>query len=176
MSIQTAVYDTFTDLYPGQFADMGSATLTKENRAYKNETPVSPGEAAVKGVVNPANDRSVLTPFKVKRPIAASVDADFVGIVVRSENFEVNQVTGQLERRANSLVTVTERGSGAVIAVVANAAVSDGDNVYMSINAAAAPNLPVGQFTNAAAAGVVLLTGSKWYGAAASGTIGKIKL
>ena len=45
----------------------------------------------------------------------------------------------------------------------------------MSVDAAQAPNLPVGEFTNVTGAGVIALTNLQWYKSTAAGDVGIIE-
>ncbi len=102
--------------------------------------------------------------------------ADFIGIVIRTEACR-NDANGLAYYPDKSMVTATFRiGGGALIGATANATVVDGDPVYMSVDPTASPNLPAGEFTNASGAGVIAITGAKWYGAHASGTVGIIQI
>ncbi|MNG03767.1 hypothetical protein D3C84_868610 [compost metagenome] len=73
------------------------------------------------------------------------------------------------------MIPVAELGSGAIIGaeVPAGITIVHGDPVYMSVSHA---SIPVGAFSNAAATGLIAITGATWYGAAAASTIGRIKL
>ena len=174
-SIQSQVFDESGALFSGQVADFGSAQ-NANIRTFVNESVISPGEGVVKGTLISENNHSIRTPYKIKRPVGGSDDADFVGIVMRSEAFIIDDLTNELVRRVDSLTSIAERGSGVIIGIPTTVQIAHDDDVYLSIDAAQSPNLPVGQFTNAAGAGVVLLTGSKWYGAAAANTVARIKL
>lgn len=173
--IQNEVFDEFGALFPGQIADFGS-NQSPAIRTFVNETIVGPGEGVVEGTVLGVNEGNVRTPFTIKRPVGGSVDADFVGCVVRTESFLIDDSTNEVFRPADSVVGIAERGSGVIIGQETPVTIAHGDDVYLSIDPAQSPNLPVGKFTNAAGAGVVLLTGPQWYGAAAAGTVGRIQL
>lgn len=173
--VQSTFYDTPGALYPGQLADLASLALTREIRSYIAEDSVYAGRGCVKGA-NVAQDDHMLTPFAVKHPLAGSVLADVVGIVVRREaNDAVGASDEASNRKSKTMVAVASLGSGALIGaeVPAGITVAHGDPVYMSVSHA---TIPVGKFSNAAAAGLIAITGATWYGAAAAGTIGRIKL
>jgi len=168
---------TFTDgpgsLYPGQIADSGTHMLNEEVRSYATETLVWAGRGVVKGALNTQAD-PLLTPYKVKQPLAGSVFADFVGIVVRSHSMPGDDVNQEARTsRATTMVPVAILGSKAIIGaeVPTGITVAHGDPVYMSVSHA---SIPVGKFSNAAATGLIAITGATWYGAAAAGTIGRI--
>lgn len=178
-SVQEGYFDGLDRLYPGQIADFGTSQ-DYSTRGYPAETELVAGRGAVKGtaiVTDPdANPMNQPAPYTLKAPIGASVDADFVGIIVRTEAC-TNSALEEAAYAANTMATSTyKRGDGAIIGAIANAAVVADDPVYMSVDAAQAPNLPVGEFTNAAGAGVVLITGIKWHAQAAAGTTGRIEL
>jgi len=176
-AVQTAVYDTFGPLYAGQLADSGSLMMNQFVRNYRTEAGVGPlvmGRGVVKGTANVPSD-PILTPYAVKGVLAASVDADFVGILVLNQATDSDANNEAVPVRTPTMVAVAERGSKAVIGayVPAGITIAHGDPVYLSVSHA---SIPVGQFSNAAAAGLVLLTGPTWYGAAAAGTVGRISL
>lgn len=173
-SVQTTFYDTFGSLFAGQLADYASDTLAKEVRSFRTETVITFGRGVVKGTANAQID-PILTPYGVKSVLAGSVDADFVGIAVLTESSTSNATNDAVTLRATTMIPVAERGSGAVIGAVvpAGITIAHGDPVYMSVSHA---SIPVGAFSNAAATGLILLTGCTWYGAAAAGTVGRIKL
>lgn len=178
-AVQLGYFDGTDRLYPGQLADFGTSQ-DYSTRGYPAETELVAGRGAVKGtdiVTDPnANPMNQPAPFTLKAPDGASVDADFIGIVVRTEAC-TNNASDEASYAANTMATATyKRGDGAIIGAKANVAVAADDPVYMSINAGAAPNLPVGEFTNAAGAGVILITGAKWHAQAAAGTVGRIEL
>lgn len=178
-AVQLGYFDATERLYPGQLADFGTSQ-DYSTRGFPAETELVAGRGAVIGTeiaidaaTNPLNQPA---PYTLKAPVGASVDADFVGVVVRTEAC-TNSANDEASYAAKTMATATyKRGDGAVIGAIANAAVSAGDPVYMSVDAAQAPNLPVGEFTNAAGAGVILITGIKWHAQAAAGTIGRIEL
>ncbi|MPW31949.1 hypothetical protein F9L16_23630 [Agarivorans sp. B2Z047] len=176
--IQDQVYDTFGALYPGQIADFGSAQ--NENvRTYVNETRVVPAEGVVKGDPYDISDPSyahIRSPYPVKAAESGSVDADFVGMVVRTQSFIIDDETNTTYRPAKQLITIAERGSGMIIGANTPVAIAHGDPVFMSIDETQAPSLPVGSFTNTDGAGVIELTGLSWYGASSPGSVGRIKL
>lgn len=173
-SVQTQFFDTFGPGYPGQLADYGSDTLTKEVRSFRTETVIVFGRGVVKGTANAQVD-PIMTPYGVKSVLAGSLDADFVGIAVLTESSTSNANNEPVTLRATTMIPVAERGSGAIIyaQVPAGITIAHGDPVYMSVSHA---SIPVGAFSNAAATGLILLTGSTWYGVAAAGTVGRIKL
>lgn len=173
-SVQTQFFDTFGALYPGQLADYSSDTLAKDVRSFRTETIITFGRGVVKGTPNAQVD-PILTPYGVKTVLAGSVDADFVGIAILTESSTSNATNDAVTLRATTMIPVAERGSGAIVGalVPAGITIADGDPVYMSVSHA---TIPVGGFSNAAATGLVLLTGPKWYGVAAAGTVGRIKV
>lgn len=174
-SIQQEVFDESGALYPGQVADFGTAQ-NANSRSYLCETVVEPGYAVVKGYDLPQNSHNVRTPYGVKAVEVGSVDADFVGMVVRSESFMINDETNKLFRPAKSMNAIAERGSGMIMGAKTFTPIQHGDKVYMSVDATQPPTEPVGSFGNISGLGNVELTGLTWYGAAAANTIARIKL
>lgn len=178
-AVQTAVYDTFNALFAGQLADYASDTLTRQVKSYLVESSATDanivvGRGLVKGTVNAQGD-PILTPHKVKGVAAGSLLADFVGIYVRHELTTQNASNEAVPVRIPTVLPVAELGSGAIVGAIVPAGVTivHGDPVYMSVSHV---SIPVGQFSNAAADGLIAITGATWYGAAAAGTIGRIKL
>lgn len=173
------VQTTFTDapgpLYPGQIVDSGTSSLNEEVRSYRTETLIYPGRGVVKGTANAQNDQ-ILTPYGVKHPLAGSVLADIVGVAVRLSNSSADANGVATSNRTTQMWPIAELGSKAHIAaeVPTGITIADGDAVYMSVSHA---SIPVGQFSNAAAAGMIgPIVGAKWVGAAAATTIGRIEL
>lgn len=173
-SVQTTVYDTFAALFAGQLADYGSNTLVHEVRSFRTETLITFGRGVVKGTANDQSD-PVMTPYGVKTPLAGSVLADFVGIAVLTESSTNSANNLPTTLRATTMIPVAELGSKAIVGaeVPAGITIAHGDPVYMSVSHA---SIPVGAFSNAAATGLIAITGATWYGAAAAGTIGRIEL
>lgn len=173
-SVQTAVFDTFGSLFAGQLADYATNTLNRQVLSFRTETVITFGLGVVKGTANAQID-PILTPYGVKTPLAGSVLADFVGIAILTESSTVSATNTPVTLRATTMIPVAELGSGAIVGatVPAGITVADGDPVYMSVSHA---SIPVGAFSNAAAAGLIAITGATWYGAAAAGTVGRIKL
>lgn len=171
-AVQVTVSDTFGALFAGQLADHASNAQELGVNSYRSETAVVAGRGVVKGTANAQND-SILTPFGVKTPLSGSVLADVVGIAVLTGALTQDASNNAVANRTTTMVSVAEVGSGRKIGAKTNAAVVHGDPVYMSVSHA---SIPVGEFTNASGAGLIAITGSTWYGAAASGTIGRIKL
>lgn len=179
-AVQLGYFDATLRLFPGQIADFGTS-WANSTRGYPAETELVAGRGAVFGTAIPvdpnANPLNQPAPFTLKAPDAGSSNSDFIGIVVRTEAC-TNSVDGEAAYAAKTMATSTFRrnGVGDIVGVKANVAVSADDAVYMSIDEAQAPNLPVGEFTNAAGAGVVLITGIRWYADAEAGTVGRIEL
>lgn len=173
-SVQTQFFDTFGPGYPGQLADYGSDTLTKEVRSFRTETIITFGRGVVKGTANAQID-PIMTPYGVKSVLAGSVLADFVGIAILTESSTTSATNDAVTLRATTMIPVATLGSGAIVgaAVPAGITITDGDPVFMSVSHA---TIPVGAFSNAAATGLIAITGATWYGAAAASTVGRIKL
>lgn len=173
-AVQTAFYDTFGSIYAGQLADSASNALAKAVRNYRTEDVIVFGRGVVKGTANAQND-PILTPYGVKTPLAGSLLADFAGIAVLTQSSSSDSSNNAVTVRAETMIPVAELGSGAIVGAVVPAGITivHGDPVYMSVSHA---SIPVGAFSNAAAAGLIAITGATWYGAAAAGTVGRIKL
>lgn len=173
-AVQTAVYDTFGALYAGQLADYASNALAKEVRNFRTETVIVFGRGVVKGTLNAQND-PILTPYGVKTPLAGSVLADFAGIAVLVQSSSSDASNNAVTVRTETMIPVAELGSGAIVGAIvpAGITVAHGDPVFMSVSHV---SIPVGAFSNAAATGLIAITGATWYGAAAAGTVGRIKL
>lgn len=173
-SVQTAVYDTFAALYAGQLADYASNTLAKAVRSFRTEDVIILGRGVVKGTANTQAD-PIMTPYGVKTVLAGSVLADFVGIALLTEQTTSNASNLPVTVRSTTMIPVAELGSGAIVGaeVPAGITITHGDPVYMSVSHA---SIPVGAFSNAAATGLIAITGATWYGAAAASTVGRIKL
>lgn len=173
-AVQTAVYDTFGPLFAGQLADYASNTLAMAVRSFRTEDQIVLGRGVVKGTANEQGD-PILTPYGVKTPVSGSVLADFVGIALLTEQTTSNVSNLPVTVRATTMNPVAELGSGAIVGAVvpAGITIAHKDPVYMSVSHA---TIPVGAFSNAADTGLIAITGATWYGAAAAGTVGRIKL
>lgn len=178
-AVQTAFYDTFQALYPGQLADYGTNTLNDRVRNYRIESGagdayVIPGRFLVKGTANAQGD-PVTTPYGAKGVLSSSVLADVVGILVQNYATTADSNNQAVPVRIPTMMTVAELGSGAIVGAVvpAGVTVADGDPVYLSVSSG---TIPVGACTNASGTGLIAVTGATWYGAAAAGTVGRIKL
>lgn len=173
-AVQTAVYDTFGALYAGMLADSASNSMIEGVRNFRTETVVIFGRGVVKGTANAQND-PIMTPYGVKTPLAGSLLADFAGIAVLHQSSSSDASNNAVTVRAETMIPVAELGSGAIVGAVVPAGITivHGDPVYMSVSHA---TIPVGAFSNAADIGLIAITGATWYGAAAAGTVGRIKL
>lgn len=171
-AVQTTVYDAPGAYYPGQITDLASNLADNACKTYRTETTLVMGRGVVKGTNN-AQDSGLITPYGVKTPLAGSVSADVVGIAVLTPGNLQNVDNNATTIRATTLHPIAELGSKIRVAAKANAAVAHGDAVYMSVSHA---TIPVGEFTNASGTGLIAVTGATWYGAAASGTVGRIQL
>jgi len=177
-AVQLGYFDATDRLYPGQIADFATSR-DNSTRGFPAETELVAGRGAVRGtdiIIDNDNPMNQPAPYTLKAPDGATVDADFIGIVIRTESC-TNSGDDEAAYAANTMATATyKRGDGHVIGAKTSVAVAAGDPVYMSIDVAQAPNLPVGEFTNAAGAGVIEITGIKWHAQAAAGTVGRIEL
>lgn len=173
-AVQTQFFDTFGALYAGQLADYSSDTLAKDVRSFRTETIITFGRGVVRGTANAQTD-PILTPYGVKTPLAGSLLADFVGIAILTESSTSNATNDAVTLSATTMIPVAELGSGDIVGAVvpAGITIAHDDPVYMSVSHA---SIPVGAFSNAAATGLIAITGATWYGAAAAGTVGRIKL
>ena len=181
-AVQTTFYDTFGPGFPGQLADYGSDTLSTGVKSYVAESSVNDanlvvGRAVVKGAAVAQGD-PVTTPFKVKAIAAASVVADLVGIYVRHELTTQNASNDAVPVRIPTMLPIAENNGDAETIIYAKVpagiTIADGDPVYVSVSHA---TIPPGEFSNAAAAGLIgPWTGATWYGAAAASTVGRIRL
>lgn len=173
-AVQTAVFDTFGALYAGQLAEYSSNALLDGIRSFRTENVIVFGRGVVKGTVNPQN-APVRTPYGVKTVLAGSVLADVVGIAILTQSSSSNASNEPVTIRTETMIPVAERGSGAIVGaqVPAGITIAHGDPVFMSVSHA---TIPVGAFSNAADTGLIAITGSTWYGAAAAGTVGRIKI
>lgn len=173
-AIQTSVFDTFQAGYAGQLADIGGAVLSKRVRSFRTESVIVLGYGVCKGTAN-AQNSEILTPYAVKAPISSNVSADIVGIAVLygATSNSADGLNNPVTIRATTIVPVVELGSGEIVFAQAYATVADGDPVYMSVSSS---TIPVGAFTNAAGTGLIAVTGAVWYGAAVSGSVGRIKI
>lgn len=177
-SVQSGYYDASAPRFPGQICDHGTS-ISYSTRGYPAEGELRVGRGCVKGTVLAAGgEMNAPAPHSIKTPVAGSVLADFIGVVVRTEACS-NDADGNAIYKTETMATSTFGiGSGKIIAVKTNAAVTHGQAVYMSVNAAIAPNLPAGEFHNAAgsAGATIAITGATWFGSHASGAIGMIQL
>lgn len=171
--VQNAFYDTFGPRYPGQITEWGSLALAQNLRGYVVESGIH-GYGVVKGAAAVQND-PITVPYNVKAPVAGSVLADFVGILVRTDASNTDALGNSVPVRYPTMGPVAELGSGVIIGatVPAGITVAHGDPVFMSVSHV---SIPVGAFSNAAGTGLIAITGATWYGVAAAGTVGRIKL
>lgn len=176
-AVQTAFYDAPGPLYPGQLADDGSARRISAVRSFATETLLFLGRFVVKGGANAQSD-PLLTPYKVKQVLAGSVIADIVGIAVRGHATDsTNDANNEaVTIRATTMNAVAELHGGAIIGaeVPAGVTIAHNDPVYVSVSHA---TIPVGKATNAAGTGLIgPIVGCAWYGAAAPGSVGRIRM
>lgn len=175
-AVQTQFFDASNPLFAGQLADWAVQANPLGVNTYRTESLLIAGRGVVKGTNNAQGD-PILTPYGVKAPLAGSVDADFVGIAVLSQALNTDANNNAVTLRATTVHAICERssisGEKNRIGARAWAAVAHGDPVYMSVSDA---TIPVGEFTNAAGTGRILIANATWYGPAASGTIGRIQL
>jgi len=171
-AVQTAVYDASGAYFPGQLADLASNLSDNGVKSYRTETVLVMGRGVVKGTAN-TQDSGILTPYGVKTPLSGSVLADVVGVALLTPSNTQDSSNNATTVRATTMHPIAELGSKLRVAVKANAAAVHGDPVYMSVSHA---TIPVGEFSNAAATGLIAITGATWYGPAASGSIGRIQL
>lgn len=176
-SVQDGYFDAPLAGFPGQLADFGTS-LDYSVRGYPAEGAVIGGRGAVRGTdidIDPdANPLNQPAPFTIKAPDGATVAADFVGIVVRTES--MTNVNDEAAYANETMASATfRRAKGALVYVKNSVAVAAGDDVYMSIDEAQVPNLPVGEFTNATGAGVIQIPDLQWFKQAAAGGVAIIE-
>lgn len=171
--VQNAFYDTFGARYPGQITEYGSLANSMDLRGYVVESGIH-GYGVVKGAAAVQND-PITVPYNVKAPVSGSVLADFVGILIRTDASNTDANNNSIPVRYPTMGPVAELGSKVIVGatVPAGITIAHGDPVYMSVSHA---SIPVGAFSNAAATGLIAITGATWYGVAAAGTVGRIKL
>lgn len=178
-SVQDGYFEAPFAGFPGQLADFGTSN-DNYVRGYPADGAVIGGRGVVKGAdinldsnLNPLNQPA---PYKVKAPIGASVAADFAGIVIRTEAMTNVGDPAEAAYADLTMASVThQQAAGALVFAKAPVAIAADDPVYMSVDAAQVPNLPVGEFTNSADLGVILLTKLKWHKSAAAGGVGIIE-
>lgn len=171
--VQNTFTDTFGPYYPGQITEWGSLALSQNLRGFVVESGIM-GCGVVKGTAHAQYD-PVTTPYAVKAPTGASVAADIVGILVRTDASNTDNLGNAVPIRLPTMGPVAEVGSDIVIGaeVPAGATVAHDDPVFMSVSHA---TIPVGKFSNAAGTGLIAFPGARWYGPAAAGTVGRIRL
>lgn len=178
MPVQTTYTDAPGPLYAGQIANSSDWMFNRGLRSYIQQSLVAAGRWVVRAA-SPANNGqydNVQTPFPVRAVQAASVLADLVGIVVRSTSMS-NDANGlAVPTRVPTMQTIADNGCGAIIGaeVPAGITIAHGDPVYVSVSHA---TIPVGAMSNAAATGLIgPVVGATWYGQAAAGSIGRVKI
>tara|TARA_R110000764_G_scaffold90101_4_gene172238 strand:- start:906 stop:1460 length:555 start_codon:yes stop_codon:yes gene_type:complete len=178
-SVQDGYFEAPLAAFPGQIADFGTSN-DNYVRGFPAAGAVIGGRGVVKGAdidldVN-ANPLNQPAPYTVKAPVGGSVAADFVGIVIRTEAMTNVGDPAEAAYADKTMASVTHKqAGGALVYVKAPVAIAAGDTVFMSVDAAQAPNLPVGEFTNVTGAGVIALTNLQWYKSTAAGDVGIIE-
>ena len=171
--VQNQVFDTFGARYLGQLDTFQDNHATRV-KSYISETRSYVGRGVVKGALTNSLDH-VSVPFNITSAVAGSVSDNIVGIVVMSQRASLSdETTNEPIIPTDSMTGVAPVGSGLIVGAAATVTIADDEDVYMAVNATNAANIGVGEFHNASGAGLVQVTGAKWYGAAAAGTVGRI--
>lgn len=173
-SVQDAYFDNFAEGYPGQIATRPDDSLID---GYPAEGEVKPGLAVVKGtdLALTANEYNNLTaPYTVKGTEAASVEADFVGIVVRTSG-QHNDANGNPVYDDKDHAPVLREGR---IFVTANQAISPADEVWLIVADNGGHGFEIGSFSNVdlGNADTIQLTKAAFWKAAAAGDVAIIEL
>jgi len=174
-SVQTDYFDHPSRGFPGQIATQGDPQLI-------DSYPVSDA-CVIRGGVGVVQDTALTipagvyadrpAPFSVMSPIAASVVADFAGIVVR-DSAQENDDTGNPIWSPGNMVPVMRQGR---IFVLAPVAITAGDAVFMYRQDTTGHGNPIGSFTNAAAGIDTLeLTNIRWYDSTVANSIAIIEI
>ena len=167
-AVQLGYFDGRRQYLPGQIVDFGTAS-SNSTRGFPAEVELECGLGVVKGAKLSLSNTNQPAPFALKLPATDSTDDDFVGIVIRTEAC-TNNDDGNAAYAAKRMATATfNRKGGKLVAVQNTAAVTEGDDVYVSVDATKAPMLPAGRFHNAAGEGVIKITDAKWYQSAPAG-------
>ena len=144
--------------------------------SFPAETVVGVGVGVVRGadIVNGSGYNNLVAPNKVKTPDAASVAADFEGIVIR-DNSTPNNADGTPEYPVDNLVPVMREGR---IAVNANVAIAPRDDVWMIVQDTTTHGFQIGSFVNADLGGgdTVQIAGARFWKAAVAGDVAIIEL
>ena len=181
VAAQIGFSDSFEALFPGQLAESVAIYSNKALNRFSTQTAVFVGRGVVQGdVFDPA---VTLAPnqnpaFRVQAPLIASVDGDFVGIAVRNANVVQNSPGTPSEAiyGIDRIATIATRGDGTIIGAQTTVAITEGDDVYMAVNPVNAASIGVGEFTNAAGAGLIQILGTSWIGSALANTVARIRL
>lgn len=175
-----AVQLTYTDgpgpRFPGQIDNAANYMYNEETRSYVLQNAVPAGRWVVRGTPVIGQYENVQTPFPVKAVLAGSVLADLVGVVVRTASMSADANGLASQTRVPTMQAIADLSSEVIIGaqVPAGITIATGDPVYVSVSHA---SIPVGEASNAAATGLIgPVVGATWYGAAAAGTVGRIRL
>ncbi len=176
-SVQDAYFDASGAGYPGQIADFGTSSDYSVVGA-PAEGNLYVGRAYIKGTdIEPGTINRSLG-YTVKAVTALSVAADVLGIVIRTESAH-NDANGLPYYGDLEMASISQPGAGPQgFSYFANAhgIIAVDDPVYVSIDAALS-SIPLGEFSNAAGAGLVgPVVGWKWKFAAADGSVGVIQI
>lgn len=175
-SVQTDYTDQPFEGFPGQIATRDDDYLIDGYPAQEN---VAVGIGVVKGdlITATAGEYSnIEAPYKVRTPIGASVEADFVGITVRANGSE-NDVNGNPfwgAERMTPVMRVQKRGR---IMVQANVAVAAEDPVWMIVADNGGHGYQIGSFVNAdlGNADTIQLTELRYWKPAEAGAVAIIE-
>ena len=185
--VQDAFFDASAPLQKGQIADYASHNLmvTGGGGDYPVQGTVYIGEFVAKGDAVTWPDDQTFQRNAVVEPTGATVTADLVGIIPLDCSAISDPV---LDRpgligpdsvtdlgQGKSMTRVAQVGSGIVVGfVLGEGTAADGGAVYTVVDAGAA-SLPVGTISATSGAGKID-TGSTFFGATATGAVGRIKL
>jgi hypothetical protein len=172
-SVQDGYFDNFTEGFPGQIATRDDPILVDGFPAEEN---LAIGIGVVKGTdlaLTAGQYNNLSAPYTIKNPVAASVEADFVGVTVRTSSAK-NDANGVPLWEAKDMTPVMREGR---IFVTANQTISQGDPVYLIIQDTTAHGFEIGSFSNAdLGADTIQLTKANFWKAANAGEVAIIEL
>lgn len=183
--VQDAFFDASAPLQKGQIADYASHNLmvTGGGGDYPVEGTVYIGEFVVKGTAVTFPDDQIVQRYSVKAPETGSVTADIVGMIpihcnaISAPTLDRPGLIGPTSNlgQGKSMARVAQVGSGILIGgILGEGTAADEGAVYVVVDAVAA-SLPAGTISATAGAGKID-TGSKFFGAAATNAVCRIKL
>lgn len=173
-SVQDAYFDNFAEGFPGQIATLHDPHLID---GFPAEVDLGVGIGVVKGAaltLTSGKFNNLSAPFAVDVVDAASVEADFVGIVIRNSSTK-NDANGIPLWEAKDMTPVMREGR---IFVTANQAIAASDPVWLIIKDTIAHGFEVGSFSNVdlGTANTILLTKLLFWKAAAVDDVAIIEM